>query len=115
MQKVIYATAILLLLAACNGTRTGSEPTTGAVYNPNGTVYNPNTGTTYNPQTGEAYNPNAGSGSSLLSNEPPNYGANTPQDRAAQGCASGQSADLLHQNRPGGSDYSAMRCGTQGY
>ncbi len=35
----------------------------------------------------------------------------TPQ----QGCASGQQADLLHQNRPGGSDYSALRCHTEGY
>ncbi len=35
----------------------------------------------------------------------------TPQ----QGCASGQRADVLHQNRPGGSDYSALRCHAEGY
>jgi hypothetical protein len=34
---------------------------------------------------------------------------------SAEGCGSGQSADFLHQNRPGGSDYSAVRCGFKGY
>ena len=59
--------------------------------------------------------PGADSGSSILSNQPPSYGANTPTERRLEGCASGQSADILHQNRPGGSDYSAARCRAQGY
>jgi hypothetical protein len=41
--------------------------------------------------------------------------AASPQARAVQGCASGQAADLLHQNRPGGSDFNAMRCSAEGY
>ena len=40
------------------------------------------------------------------------YGSSTT---AQEGCASGQQADVLHQNRPGGSDYSALRCHTKGY
>ena len=40
------------------------------------------------------------------------YGGSTT---AQEGCASGQQADVLHQNRPGGSDYSALRCHTKGY
>jgi hypothetical protein len=34
---------------------------------------------------------------------------------SAEGCGSGERADVLHQNRPGGSDYSAIRCGVKGY
>jgi hypothetical protein len=42
-------------------------------------------------------------------------GADTAAARAARGCASGQPADFLHQNRPGGSDYDARRCSGIGY
>ena len=42
------------------------------------------------------------------------YGGTTAQE-TQQGCASGQQADVLHQNRPGGSDYSMLRCHTKGY
>ena len=56
-----------------------------------------------------------GNASDWLSNEPPSYGAATPEQRALAGCASGRTADLLHQNRPGGSDFSATRCSADGY
>jgi hypothetical protein len=52
--------------------------------------------------------------SSLFDGSPASAG-NSAGAGAAQGCASGQQADVLHQNRPGGSDYSALRCGTRGY
>lgn len=86
MHRFAIAAALLLALAACQDrTTTAPPPTTTS------------------------------SGSSILSNEPPSYGAVTPRERALQGCAGGQSADILHQNRPGGSDYDAARCRTQGY
>jgi hypothetical protein len=31
------------------------------------------------------------------------------------GCAGDEPADALHQNRPGGSDHSTLRCHTKGY
>lgn len=37
------------------------------------------------------------------------------EGQAARGCGSGQPADFLHQNRPGGSDYDPLRCSQQGY
>lgn len=46
---------------------------------------------------------------------PPAEGGGSAQARAAQGCASGQAADFLHQNRPGGTDFNAMRCSAEGY
>lgn len=46
------------------------------------------------------------------SNNTSGYGSSTT---AQEGCASGQQADVLHQNRPGGSDYSMVRCHTKGY
>ena len=85
MNKIVIAVAMLLALAACQSRTDRAEPVA------------------------------AGSGSSILSNQPPNYGATTPTERALEGCGSGQSADILHQNRPGGSDYSAARCRGQGY
>jgi hypothetical protein len=42
-------------------------------------------------------------------------GSSTQGTSASDGCGSGQRADVLHQNRPGGSDYSAVRCGLKGY
>lgn len=85
MKKVVIAAAMMLALAACQNRTDRAEPAT------------------------------AGSGSSLLSNQPPSYGAATPTERALQGCAGGQRADVLHQNRAGGSDYDAARCRTEGY
>jgi hypothetical protein len=54
---------------------------------------------------------NDGRGGSIFGSETPSSGATT----SSEGCASGQRADVLHQNRPGGSDYSTIRCHTQGY
>lgn len=85
VKKIVIAAAMLLTLAACQNRTDRAEPAT------------------------------TGSGSSILSNQPPSYGANTPTERRLEGCASGQSADILHQNRPGGSDYNAARCRVQGY
>jgi hypothetical protein len=39
----------------------------------------------------------------------------SPSLETGEGCAGGERADVLHQNRPGGSDYSALRCRTRGY
>jgi len=38
-----------------------------------------------------------------------------PETRALEGCASGRTATLLHQNFPGGTDFSATRCAGEGY
>ena len=46
---------------------------------------------------------------------PPAYRSPGAAQNAYQGCASGQAADLLHQNRPGGSDYDPSRCREEGY
>jgi hypothetical protein len=43
------------------------------------------------------------------------YGNSAAPQETGEGCAGGQQADPLHQNRPGGSDYSRLRCGTRGY
>lgn len=58
-----------------------------------------------------ACNGTAGNGGvpSLFGSQP-----QTPAERAIQGCASGKTADFLHQDRPGGSDYSATRCSSEG-
>jgi hypothetical protein len=85
MHRLAITAAMLLALAACQDRTTTAPPATTS------------------------------SGSSILSNEPPSYGAVTPRERALQGCAGGQTADILHQNRPGGSDYDPARCRTQGY
>ncbi len=58
-------------------------------------------------------NPYAMSGSSYAPE--PVYDNPAAARDAEQGCASGQQADLIHQNRPGGSDYNPLRCRTQGY
>jgi hypothetical protein len=39
----------------------------------------------------------------------------TPEARALQGCASGRTASLLHENFPGGTDFDARRCAGEGY
>ncbi len=39
----------------------------------------------------------------------------SPETRALEGCASGRTATLLHQNFPGGTDFSATRCAGEGY
>ncbi len=59
------------------------------------------------------HNPYEMSGSSYAPE--PAYDNPAAASTAEQGCASGQQADLIHQNRPGGSDYNALRCRTQGY
>ena len=68
----------------------------------------------YDPYTGGA---NPGYGNSSYSN--PNYGSGYGSSAApggyGEGCAGGQEATPLHQNRPGGSDYSTWRCHTKGY
>ena len=71
----------------------------------------------YDPYTGRA---NPGYGNSSYANPSyasPNYGSGYGNSAApgGEGCAGGQSADPLHQNRPGGSDYSTWRCHTKGY
>jgi hypothetical protein len=43
------------------------------------------------------------------------YGSSAAPQGTGDGCAGGQQADPLHQNRPGGSDYSRLRCRTRGY
>jgi hypothetical protein len=45
----------------------------------------------------------------------PAYASPLVEQEAEQGCGSGRPADFLHQNRPGGSDYDALRCSRQGY
>lgn len=63
----------------------------------------------YDPYSGRANtgyaNPSYGSG----------YGSSAAPEGVGEGCAGGQSASVLHQNRPGGSDYSTIRCHTKGY
>jgi len=61
----------------------------------------------YDPYTGRSnyHNPSYGSG----------YGSSAAPGGYGEGCAGGQEATLLHQNRPGGSDYSTIRCHTKGY
>lgn len=49
------------------------------------------------------------------STEPAAYGSPAAAESAYEGCASGERADLLHQNRPGGSDYNSVRCRSEGY
>ena len=57
--------------------------------------------------------PAIASGSSGL--REPHFASPQAEQNAAQGCASGEAANLLHQNRAGGRDYDAARCRTQGY
>jgi len=45
----------------------------------------------------------------------PRFASPQAEQNAASGCASGQAADLLHQNRAGGRDYDEARCKSQGY
>jgi hypothetical protein len=45
----------------------------------------------------------------------PAFGSPAAAESAVEGCASGADATLLHQNRPGGSDYDSRRCHSQGY
>jgi hypothetical protein len=92
ISRVLIVTAGLLALAACE------RP--------------------YDPVTGRA---NPGYGNSSYANPSyanPNYGAGYGNSAApggyGEGCAGGQPADPLHQNRPGGSDYSTWRCHTKG-
>lgn len=47
-------------------------------------------------------------------NGPALYASPSAAASAQGGCGSGQQADLLHQNRPGGSDYSFTRCHLEG-
>jgi hypothetical protein len=73
----------------------------------------------YDPYTGRA---NPGYGNSSYNNPSysnPSYGSGYGNSAApggyGEGCAGGQEATPLHQNRPGGSDYSTWRCHTKGY
>jgi hypothetical protein len=45
----------------------------------------------------------------------PHFASPQAEQNAESGCASGQAADLLHQNRAGGRDYDVARCKSQGY
>ena len=45
----------------------------------------------------------------------PHFTSPQAEQNAASGCASGQAADLLHQNRAGGRDFDPARCKSQGY
>jgi hypothetical protein len=47
-------------------------------------------------------------------NGPGVYASPSAAASAQEDCGSGQQADLLHQNRRGGSDYSFTRCHLQG-
>jgi hypothetical protein len=62
----------------------------------------------YDARTGT--NTGAGYGNSVAPPEAP-LGASGAND----GCAGDEPADALHQNRPGGSDHSTLRCHTKGY
>jgi hypothetical protein len=91
VSRVLIVTAGLLALAACE------RP--------------------YDPVTGR---PNPGYGNSGYNNPSyasPNYGTGYGSSAAprGEGCAGGEEATPLHQNRPGGSDYSTLRCHTKGY
>lgn len=92
MRLILLASAALLTLAGCDQM--------GPAYN-RADAASPGI---YAPRT-------EGSGSSILRND----STTTPRERAEQGCASGEQADMLHQNRPGGTDYSPARCRMQGY
>lgn len=93
ISRVLIVTAGLLALAACERPY---DPVTGRA--------NPGYGnSSYNNQS---YNPTYGERRSGSSVAPEGYG---------EGCAGGQEATPLHQNRPGGSDYSTFRCHTKGY
>jgi hypothetical protein len=63
----------------------------------------------YDPYTGRA---NTGYGNPTYGSA---YGYGNSAAPVGEGCAGGQPADPLHQNRPGGSDYSTWRCHTRGY
>jgi hypothetical protein len=92
ISRVLMVTAAVVALAAC---QRPYDPYTGRA----------NTGYS-NPSYGSGYgNPGYGAG----------YGSSAAPADAGNGCAGGQQADPLHQNRPGGSDYSAWRCHTKGY
>jgi len=93
ISKVLIVTAGLLALAAC---QRPYDPVTGRA--------NPGYGnSSYNNPSYS--NPNYGSG----------YGSSAAPRGYGEGCAGGQEATPLHQNRPGGSDYSTWRCHTKGY
>jgi hypothetical protein len=93
ISRVLIVTAGLLTLAACERPY---DPVTGRA--------NPGYGnSSYN---NPSYaNPNYGSG----------YGNSAAPGGYGEGCAGGQEATPLHQNRPGGSDHSTIRCHTKGY
>jgi hypothetical protein len=61
------------------------------------------------------YDPYTGGANPGYSNSSYGYGSSTAPQGYGEGCAGGQQATLLHQNRPGGSDYSTWRCHTKGY
>ena len=88
ISRVLIVTAGLLALAACQ------RP--------------------YDPYSGRA---NPGYGNSSYSNPSygSGYGSSAAPEGYGEGCAGGQQATVLHQNRPGGSDYSTIRCHTKGY
>ncbi|MGH7087774.1 MAG: hypothetical protein ACREFQ_02635 [Stellaceae bacterium] len=123
MRLILLAGAALLTLAGCDQmgpgySRSGAYAPSPGIYAPARSDYGADQGYRgqYVAPRGPEYAPNyaprtEGSGASILRND----SAATPRERAEQGCASGQTADMLHQNRPGGSDYSRARCGAAGY
>jgi hypothetical protein len=104
MYRLIFVAAALLALAACQDPNAYGPSRNAALYNGG---YGPSRNTALYGGT---------NGSALINsdNTPPSYGA-TPREQALQGCASGQGADFLHANRPGGTDYNPARCHYEGY
>jgi hypothetical protein len=89
VSRVLIMTAAVVALAACQ------RP------------YDPYTGRANTGYANPSYGDSSGYGYG--------YGNSAPAREVGDGCAGGQQADPLHQNRPGGSDYSAWRCHTKGY
>jgi hypothetical protein len=72
-------------------------------------------GSSYNPGYGNSGNSYSGYNSTGSRYDNDYRGSTTTRQRAVEGCASGQTADFLHQNRPGGSDFNPARCRNEGY
>jgi hypothetical protein len=95
MYKGMIAAASLLALAACDQYRTDGY------------------GSSY--YGGPSYRAPAYGYSDRYYGETSRYGAPAVDARAAEGCGSGAPADVLHQNRPGGTDFNPARCRELGY
>jgi hypothetical protein len=96
MPRIMLAAAALLALAACDQYRADGYGSS-----------------TYPGYAAPSYSrPAYGYGTY---GETTRYGDPVVRDRQLEGCASGAPADVLHQNRPGGTDYNPARCGAVGY